>query len=117
MATNGIAWDSAKRFVVLTHPIPGTSGVLSMKCITTYAEHRAPSLDTSFIAHTKNRKMLVILFMAANGQEECVKRYVRTRGQRYALDALINSRYRSTEVKFAAVKKLIEELEGAPSAT
>ncbi len=77
-------WMDAKRFYGGVHPVPGSFGVNAMATIAAYMLNTPYPWDTTVLAYTAGRQILLVLYVDNKGRREMTK-YYPPRGQRFVL--------------------------------
>lgn len=104
-------WSGARYHQILSYHVPGTFGVAGLKCTVLYAQNAPPTKDCAYIAFNKDRTMLMILHVRADGRCAITKEYTHTPRRRFAVDTLLTSKSQTAPVRKAALEKLITVLE------
>ena len=111
------SWTNASAFKIFRHPIPGTSGVRAMDSFAAFAENAPPSHDTAYIAFNQTYRMLIILYVRANGRRGITKEYVLNKKQAFRVEEYISGlRHRLQPLTVANIERLLNDLIDTASA-
>jgi len=101
------SWNTAKNINLFRYPIPGGSGVLSMKALAQHVENREDlEPNTSYIGYNEKRSLLTILWVRPDGRHTLTKEYAR--GRVYDIEKHLMHRLRQGALTRSQAEKVTD---------